>query len=163
MSTQAKSKMFLLIIVVLLISNFGMLYLLTSHKDQPNKGRGRGWDTMLKEFLQKDIGFSAAQLQQYDTLSKQQKEEMKGYFSGMKTRKEEQLKNLGTKAFSDSSISEAVQQSGENQKIMELKMLTNLAAIRKLCTADQLPKFDSLIYKAWSRKPDNKKKPEEKK
>jgi hypothetical protein len=46
---------------------------------------------------------------------------------------------------------------------MELKLLTNLAAIRKLCTAEQLPKFDSLIYKAWSHKPDNKKKPEENK
>ncbi len=162
MSTQAKSKMFLLIIIALLISNFGMLYLFTSHKDQP-KNRGRGWDSMLKEFLQKDIGFSAAQLQQYDTLSKQQKEDMKGSFSGMKNRKEQQLKNLGSSAFSDSAISVAVEQSAEGQKIMERKMLTNLVAIRKLCTADQLPKFDSLIYKAWSRKPDNKKPPEEKK
>lgn len=162
MSTQAKSKLFLLIIVVLLISNFGMLYLLNSHKD-PGKNRGRGWDTMLKEFLQKDIGFSDAQLLQYDTLSKQQKEDMKGSFSGMKNRKEQQLKNLGSSAFSDSAISVAVEQSAEGQKIMERKMLTNLVAIRKLCTADQLPKFDSLIYKAWSRKPDNKKKPEEKK
>ena len=162
MSTQAKSKLFLLIIVVLLISNFGMLYLLTNHKE-PGKNRGRGWDSMLKEFLQKDIGFSDAQLLQYDTLSKQQKEDMKGSFSGMKNRKEQQLKNLGSSAFSDSAISMAVEQSAEGQKIMERKMLTNLVAIRKLCTADQLPKFDSLIYKAWSRKPDNKKKPEEKK
>ena len=162
MSTQAKSKMYLLIIVVLLISNFGMLYMFTSHKEQP-KNRGRGWDTMLKEFLQKDIGFSTAQLQQYDTLSKQQKEDMKGSFSGMKNRKEQQLKKLGSSAFSDSAINEAVQQSAEGQKIMELNLLNNLVAIRKLCTAEQLPKFDSLIYKAWTKKPDSKKKPEEKK
>lgn len=162
MSTQTKSKLFLLIIVVLLISNFGMLYLLTTHKEQP-RNRGRGWDTMLKEFLQKDIGFSAPQLQQYDSLSKQQKEDIKASFNIIKAGKEQQLKVLGSKGFNDSAINEAVQQSVENQKVMELKMLTNLVAIRKLCTADQIPKFDSLIYKAWIRKPDPKKKPEENK
>jgi hypothetical protein len=88
---------------------------------------------------------------------------MKGSFSGMKNRKEQQLKFLGSSAFSDSAIRVAVEQSAEGQKIMELKMLTNLVAIRKLCTADQLPKFDSLIYRAWTRKLDPKKKPEEKK
>ena len=160
MSTQTKSKLFLLIIVVLLISNFGMLYLFTSHKEQP-RNRGRGWDTMLKEFLQKDIGFSAPQLQQYDSLSKLQKEDIRASFNIIKTGKEQQLKILGSKGFNDSAINEAVQQSVENQKAIELKMLTNLVTIRKLCTADQLPKFDSLIYKAWAHKPDGKKKPEE--
>lgn len=161
MSTQTKSKLFLLVIAILLITNIGMLIFFTGHKEPP-RGRGRGWDVMLKEFLQKDIEFSDSQLQQYDSLSKQQKEDIKASFNVIKAGKEQQLKVLGSKSFNDSAITEAVQQSVENQKTIELKMLTNLVAIRKLCTADQLPKFDSLIYKAWTHKPDGKKKPEEK-
>ena len=162
MSTQSKSKLFLLIIGILLVTNIGMLIFFTVYKEQP-KNRGRGWDAMLKEFLQKDIGFSAPQLQQYDTLSKKQKEDFKASLNALKNNKEQEFKDLGSKGFSDSAIDNAILQSAENQKSMEFKMLTNMVAIRKLCTADQLPKFDSLIYKVWTHKPDNKKKPEDKK
>jgi len=157
MSTQTKSKLFLLIIAILLITNIGVLIFFTGHKDSPKKS-GRGWDAMLKEFLQKDIAFSAPQLQQYDSLSKLQKEDIKASFNAIKSSKEQQFKELGSKGFSDSSINNAIIQSAENQKTLELKMLTHLVAIRKLCTADQQPKFDSLIYKVWTRKPDGKKK-----
>jgi periplasmic protein CpxP/Spy len=164
MSTQTKSKLFLLIIGILLITNIGMLIFFTGHKDEAKKSTGnRGRDVMLKEFLQKDIGFSAAQLQQYDTLSKYHREKMKVSFDAIKSSKEQQFKELGTKGFSDSAINDAILQSVDKQKAMELQMFNHLAAIRKLCSADQLPKFDSLFYKVWTRKPDNKKKPEDKK
>lgn len=161
MSTQAKSKLFILIIGILLVTNIGMLVFFNWHKEEPKKSRGR--DVMLKEFLQNDIGFSAAQLQQYDTLSKRHREKMKISFDAIKNSKEQQFKELGGKGFSDSAINTAIQQSVENQKIMEMQMFNHLAAIRRLCFAEQLPKFDSLFYKVWFRKGDSKKKPEEKK
>jgi Spy/CpxP family protein refolding chaperone len=164
MSTQTKSKLFLLIIGILLVTNIGMLMFFTSHKEDGKKSSGnKGRDEMLKEFLQKDIGFSTAQLQQYDSLSKHHRDSMKISFDAIKSSKEQQFKQLGSKGFSDSAISDAIQQSVENQKAMELQMFNHLAAIRKICIADQLPKFDSLFYKVWTRKPDNKKKPEDKK
>lgn len=163
MSTQTKSKLFLLIIGILLVTNIGMLVFFTGHKEEPKRNSGnRGRDVMLKEFLQNDIGFSAAQLQQYDTITKLHRESMKTAFDAIKSSKEQQFKALGSKGFSDSAIKEAILTSVENQKGIELQMFNHLATIRKLCTADQLPKFDSLFYKVWTRKPDNKKKPEEK-
>ena len=168
MSTQTKSKLLLLIIGILLITNIAMLFFFWGNKDKGKKGGehnpGNDRGAMMKNFLQNEIGFDSLQIQQYDTLSKQHKEKVKLQFDSLKTNKEEQFKELGAKGFSDSAIAAIVNQSSEKQKLMELQMLNHFAAIRKLCTADQQPKFDSLFYKIWSKKkkPDDKK-PDEKK
>jgi len=161
MSTQVKSKLYLLIIGILLITNIAMLFFFLGDKDGGKKGGGRGPDrgAMMKDFLKTDIGFNDQQLQQYDTLSKQHKDNMKAQFDSLRSNKEEQFKELGSKGFSDSAIFDMINKSSERQKVMELQMLNHFAAIRKICTAEQQPKFDSLFYKIWSKK----KKPEEKK
>ena len=107
---------------------------------------------------------SAQQLQQYDTLSKQFKEKTKNNPDSLRGNKEEQFKILGIKGFSQSAIDSIVTRSAENQKAMELQMMNHFISIRKLCTPEQQPKFDSLFYKIWNKKkkPDEKK-PEEKK
>lgn len=159
MSTQAKSKLYLLIIGILLATNIAMLYFCFGNKPEEKKPKGPDRSAMMREFLQKEIGFNDIQLQQLDTLSKQRKEKMKADMEAMKNNKEEQFKELGTKGYSDSAIEEMVNRSAEKQRNMELKMFNHFITIRKMCTAEQLPKFDSLFYKFWSKK----KKPEEKK
>ena len=77
----------------------------------------------------------------------------------LRSSKEEQFKVLGNMKFSEGTIDSMVNKSAGNQKQMELRLLTHFATIRKLCTADQLIKFDTSFYKMWSKK----KKPEEKK
>jgi periplasmic protein CpxP/Spy len=156
MSTQFKSKFFLLIIAILLLTNIAMLYFLFSKDKDGGKKPGFDRSAAAKEFLQKEIGFSAAQIEQYDTLAKQQREKMKAVFDEMRTAKEELQKEVGGQAFSDSAIQEAVAQaiakSSDRQEAMELNFYSNMQQVRKLCTAEQLPKFDSLFYKMW-RKP----------
>ena len=162
MSTQTKSKLYLLIIGILLVTNIAMLFFFMGNKDEGTRGGNRGgYDrgAMMRDFLQKEIGFNDAQLQQYDTLSKQRKEKMKADIEALKNSKEEQFKELGTRGFSDSAIAVLINQSAEKQKMMELHMMNHFATIRKICTAEQQPKFDSLFYKIWNKK----KKPDEKK
>ena len=160
MSTQTKSKLYLLVIGILLITNIAMLFFFLNNKSggkKVNHSSDRG--AMMKGFLQNDIGFSELQLQQYDTLSKKHKAKVKADFEAIKINKEQQFRELGSNGFSDSAIYNTVNQSSEKQKIMELQMLNHFAAIRQICTAAQQPKFDSLFYKIWNKK----KKPEEKK
>jgi periplasmic protein CpxP/Spy len=162
MSTQTKSKLYLLIIGILLITNIAMLFFFFNKKDEGKKGTNRAGNdrgAMMKNFLQKEIGFNEQQIQLYDTLSKQHKQKMKAEFDALKTNKEEQFKELGIKGFSDSAIADMVGTTAERQKLMELQLLNHFAAIRKICTAEQQMKFDTLFYKIWSKK----KKPEEKK
>jgi periplasmic protein CpxP/Spy len=154
MSTQTKSKLYLLIIGILLITNIAMLFFFLDNKDKGKKPPNRGNDksAMMKEFLKKDVGFTEQQLVQYDTLSKQNRERMKADMDAMKSAKEEQFKELGSKGFSDSAIVAAAIKAADNQKQVEEKMLGYFATVRKICTAEQLPKFDSLFYKMWSKK-----------
>ncbi|NOT91836.1 hypothetical protein [Ferruginibacter sp.] len=161
MSTQTKSKLYLLIIGILLITNIAMLFFFFNKKDDGKKGANRGNNdrgAMMKSFLQKEIGFNDQQIQLYDTLSKQYKQKMKADFEAQKNNKEEQFKELGVKGFSDSAIADMVSKTGERQKLMELQLLNHFAAIRKICTVEQQAKFDTLFYKIWNKK----KKPEEK-
>jgi len=160
MSTTAKNKLYLLVIGILLVTNIVMLFFFIDKKDDGKKGnRGGDKSAMMKNFLQKEIGFNEQQLQQYDTLSKQHKEKMKADFEALKKNKEQQFKELGIKGFSDTAINDIVSRSSEKQKLIELQMLNHFASIRKICTAEQQPKFDSLFYTIWNKK----KKPDEKK
>ncbi len=145
-------------IIILLLINIGLLVFFFCCKGD-NRGHkpGAGREAMAKEFLKKDIGFSEAQLQQYDTLSKQHRESVKSFFEEMRNSKEKSLKELGTNGFSDSIIDLTATQASAKQKEMDIKMFQHFKAIRALCTNDQLPRFDSLFYKmVTKRKPTNK-------
>lgn len=151
MSTPSKSKLYLIIIGLLIVSNIAMLFFFLKNDD----GRGRKREdkgAKMAAFLKSDIGFTDAQLQQFDLLSKQHKEKMKADFDSIKNNKQQQLKELGMQGFSDSAILQTVAKNAEQQKIMDQQMLAHFVAIRKICTAEQLPKFDSLFYKVWERK-----------
>src|SRR5689334_1533272 len=145
MSTQTKSKLYILIIGILLVTNIAVLFFFLNGKHDTQKGGQRGGGdkgaAMMKDFLKNDVGFNDQQIQQYDTLSKQHRERSKADFDSLKVSKEQQFKELGSKGFSDSAIAEMVNRSAEKQKIMEGKMLNYFASVRKLCTPEQQPKF----------------------
>ncbi len=145
MSTQTKSKFFLLIIGILLITNIVLLFLLFNKDGGKRPGGNRG--VAARAFLQNEIVFNAQQMQQYDTLAKYHREKMKATYEEMRSSKELIFKDLGKQAFSDSAIGQAVTKSLENQKMMEHSFYNHLLEVRKICTVSQLPKFDSFFYK----------------
>ena len=150
MSNTPKSKLYLIIIGLLLLSNGALLFLFLNKDD----GRGRKREdrrAKMTTFLKIQIGFNDVQLQQVNLLSTQHKEKMKADFDSIKNNKQQQLKELGIKGFSDCAILQVVVKNAAQQKIMDQQMLTHFAAVRKICTAEQLPKFDSLFYKVWER------------
>jgi uncharacterized glyoxalase superfamily metalloenzyme YdcJ len=152
MSTTSKTKILTAAVIVLLLANIAMLVFFLNSKGNHRKGGTSGRDAMVKEFLKSEIAFTPAQLQQYDTLSKQHKEKVKIYMDSMQGCKESYLKELGGNAFTDSAITITAEKNASMQKGMEIKMLNHIREIRKLCTPAQQPKFDSLFYKMLSRK-----------
>ena len=162
MSSSSKTKILVTAVVFLLLTNIAMLvfFLCCKGPDKRDSHAG-GREAMMRSFLQKDIGFSTQQLQQYDTLSKLHKENTKQELDQMRNNRESEMKELGRNGFSDSAILLAAGKSSATQKEMVGKMLLHFKDIRKLCTEEQLPKFDSLFYKIWNRKDDKRKKPGE--
>ena len=161
MSTPSKTKALVAAVVFLLLTNIAVLVFFLCCKGPGKKDFHGGREVMMKEFLQKDVGFTPQQIAQYDTLSKQHRENIKASFDEMRNNKQEQFKELGRNGFSDSAVTVAANKASAMQKEMEVKMISHFKEIRKLCTAEQQPKFDSLFYKIWNKKDDKRKKPGE--
>lgn len=150
MNTIAKNKGWAMAVIGLLLINLAMLFFFLTRDNGPHGPRGNR-EARMTEFLKKEVGFNAQQLQQFDSLNKQHREKMKANFEEMRNSKEKLLKELGAAAFSDSAIVLAATQSADMQKSMELNMLKHFGEVRKICTAAQQPVFDSLFYKMLSR------------
>jgi len=159
MSSSSKTKILVTAVVFLLLTNIAMLVFFLCCKDPGRKNdHGGGREAMMRNFLQKDIGFTDQQLQQYDTLAKVHKENTKSSMDEMRNSREQDFKEISSGGFNDSTISLVATRSSARQKDMLGKMFLYFKDIRKLCTPDQQPKFDSLFYKIWSRKDDKRKK-----
>ena len=145
--------------VILLLTNIALVAFILFNKPEKRGGRGDR-EAMMTEFLQKQVGFNKQQMQQYDTLNKQHKEKVKLRFDEMRNNRQQIYQSVGNQSFTDSAINEAATKLSISQKDMETNMLKHFAAIRKICTPEQQPKFDSMLYKIWNKMGDRKKKPD---
>ena len=157
-NNQNKSKIFLLIIAILLVANIAMLSFFLQKKEPEKVNRRPDRKAMIANFLKDEIGFTTQQLAQYDSLSNQQQEKMKALFDTMRNNKTQQFKQLAAGNFTDSAINIVADQSAAAQKIMEVQMFNHIKAVRQLCTQQQQPAFDSLFVKVFSRRWDARKK-----
>lgn len=149
---QNRSKILITIIGILLVANIALVFFFLFKNDGIKHEKRSDRITMITNFLKKEIGFSADQLQQYDTLSNKHRENMKAMFDSLRSSKGKQFKQLTAGDFSDSVINSVADQSALSQKLMELHMFNHLKSIRNLCTPSQLPKFDSLFVKILNRR-----------
>jgi len=142
----------LIAVIILLLTNIVILAFFLMDKG-PDKGSPRAnREAMVTAFLQHDIGFDKAQMDAYDTLNRKSRDDMKASFDEIRNNRQVLYKELGSQAFSDSAINIAAVKVAEKQKEIEVKMLSHFAAVRKLCTPAQQPKFDSLFYRIWNKK-----------
>ena len=155
MEASSKNSTFIIVIAILLLSNFLLIYFLLSPKDH---GKHEAREKVMKEFLKKDIGFTEQQMAQYDTLNKQSKDKIKVVFDALRDNKEQQLKLLAAANFSNSAIASTAAQSSDMQRNIEVQILQQFKAIRTLCNKEQEQKFDSLFYKVLNKDPHNRKK-----
>ena len=156
MSTS-KNKLLVIIMVILLLTNIALIAFILFNKPEKRSGRADR-EAMLTEFLQKQIGFSKQQMQEYDTLNNRHKEKMQVRFDELRNNKQQIYQAVGSQAFADSAINDAATKLSISQKEVEINMLQHFSSIRKICTPEQQPKFDSFIYKIWNKPGDRKKK-----
>lgn len=159
---QNRNKVLLLIIAVLLIGNAAMLAVFLMNKGGDDKPGRPDRKAYIAKFLEKEIGFSKAQLQQYDTLSEGHRARMKARFENIRNRKDEQFKEVARGGFSDSVINAVASASASSQQQVEVLMFTHMRSIRNICTEEQKPRFDSLFYKVFNRRPGEGKKDQKK-
>jgi len=148
---SSRNKILLIAVIILLLTNIVILAFFLTGKE-PDRGGHGNREAIVTAFLQKDIGFDKTQMAAYDSLNKKNKDEMKASLDEIRNNRQNLYKELGAQAFTDSAINATAAKVADRQKDIEVKMLSNFAAIRKICTPTQQPKFDSLFYKIWNKK-----------
>jgi Spy/CpxP family protein refolding chaperone len=155
---MTKNKILILVVAALLMTNIAMLVFFVNKSDHKGPGPKRNRETVMTDFVQKDLGFNQQQQQQFDTLNKLHREKIKQLMDSLRGKKEQALIQLAQNGFTDSAIAQSASQSVSGQTDMELLMLRHFKNIRNICTPAQQAKFDTTYYKLWHRKGEPEKK-----
>ena len=145
MDNTKKNKSLISIIIFLLVTNLAMLIFFVflsgpPNRDSPNQNQGR-----FSKSLQKDVGFTKEQLDQYQALRKSNLETVRPLFNDVRNAKFALYDLLYLKSVSDSAIDDRADIIGTKQKQLDIQMFRHFERARKICTQEQLPKFDTAI------------------
>jgi hypothetical protein len=149
-------KIFWALIAIFLISYIAMVICIIQIKRFEKHGERFDREAMVAKFLKNDIGFSAQQLLQYDSLSMGHQQKVKGFRDSIRSYKNMEFKLLSAAGFNDSAIIIAAEKSAEAQRSMELDQLYYIKSIRQLCTPAQINVFDTSYVKIFSRRGEGK-------
>ena len=149
MSSDRKIRSLGFIAGFLLITNIIMLIFFIGINDGKKTMHVR--ENLIGNFLKKDIGFNDNQMNDYQHLRTIDMDSMKPYFSNLRASKDSFYHFVTVPASSDSQMKGLSSLIGENQMKVDEQMLHHFQKVRALCTAEQLPKFDSLFKNVISR------------
>ena len=142
---NSKNRVLIFLVVFLLITNIAMLLYFTmfngAGKSNHEEHRGPG----ITAFLQNEDGFSKDQMVMLDSLKKQHRAIIKPLFDQLGKSKDIFYQLLGKPAINDSVLQAAANEIGKKQAALDLQFFQNFTGIRKLCTDQQLLKFDSVM------------------
>lgn len=157
MNAQPKSKLLLLIIGILLVTNIVLLSFFLMHNSSKGKGARSTKNNNVTEYLEKELGFNAVQLSSYDSLSKKHRELVKAGLNDISSERQVIFKELAAAEYTDSALNNAGSKLNELQKPFELNMLQHLRDIRQLCTKEQQFRFDTGFHKIFGRRREGRK------
>lgn len=144
---QSKSKVYLIIISLLLIINIALVWFFVIDKrGRPDDGRLR-----IIEMLKKEVGFDETQMKQAMEMKKRHLEKIKPYFDEVRKAKESFYVLLQNPQVNDSVRKAAAAVIGQKQEALDMAIFTNFNEIRQLCKPDQLIKFDSSMQQVVKR------------
>ncbi|MEO5944876.1 MAG: Spy/CpxP family protein refolding chaperone [Ferruginibacter sp.] len=148
MNKETNRKGIMVAMGILLIANIILLAFFLFNSSGSKKPDRK---SPMTTYLQNEIGFTKEQMTEFDSVKADHRNQVKDLFDKMRVNKEEIFKELGSKGFSDSAITDAATYSAMQQKELELSMLKHLKIIRDICTPEQKAKFDTGFYKIMSR------------
>ena len=149
---NSKFRILIFLVVFLLLTNIGLLLYFTAfNKAAPKTNRPEKRGPGITAFLQNDLGFSKEQMENLDSLKKQHRAAIKPLFDELGKSKDSFYQLIGKPGVSDSALQAAANAIGRKQASLDLQFFQNFNSLRKLCTDQQLAKFDSAMPSLASR------------
>ncbi|HSQ45044.1 MAG TPA: hypothetical protein VLM16_08615 [Ginsengibacter sp.] len=151
MTPATKNRSLVSIIIFLLITNITMLIFFLVTNNPKQKSSHTKEQNGMSGMLQKEVGFSKAQLDSYQSLRKNQLDTLHDLFDELRKSKMDFYNLVYSSQVNDSSVNKAADAIANRQKALDLHMFNHFKMVRDICTRDQLPKFDSTIQKVFIR------------
>lgn len=148
MSYLKNYKVLLLIIVVLILTNIGLLYF---YKWKKHDGKHKSMKEQVMIKLEKEVGFSKQQLATYDSMRTKHFESMGPMFEELKVAKDSFFKLVLQPEISDSLINQWSSQISSKQQAIDIKMAKYFRMTKEICTEEQKPKMDSFLQSITKR------------
>ncbi len=142
---NSKTRPLIFLVIFLILTNIAMLLYFTVFNKQgekPGRGEKRG---PISSFLQNDVGFSKEQMDMLDSLKKQHRATIKPLFDELGKSKDNFYQLIGKPGVTDSVLTAGANEIGKKQAALDMQFYQNFMSIRKLCTEQQLIKFDSAM------------------
>ena len=151
-STFKNNKSLIFLVVVLLLSNVGLLlYYLVWKKPGNRQWGGQKGDFSIVDFMKKEVGFNEEQTKQFKELHDKNRDSLKVLGDNILTSKIELYKLLQQANPPDSIINRMAGQLAQNQESMELTMFRHFQKVRAICNSQQQVKLDSLVSRMNNR------------
>jgi Spy/CpxP family protein refolding chaperone len=144
--SQSKYKTLVAIIALLLITNIAVLaYFIFSHKKKMNdRDRSRfGFEALLK----REVGFSDEQTAQFKELREAYWATAQQKMNELKQVKQNLLNLTKEENVPDSVMNTLADSIALLQKQIELNSFQHFKSVRKICTPEQQPAYDSFMKK----------------
>jgi hypothetical protein len=142
MNQLSRNKILVSIIAILLITNLAMLVMFfrvckPAHAEIKKPG--------FTERLKTEVGFTPEQMAVFEPKKKAFWNIMKNRFEEIKKTKESFYHQMYDPTISDSTLQLKAEVIGNQQKELDLQVIRHFREVRKMCSPEQLPKYDSLL------------------
>lgn len=147
--TSPRSKILVLIIGALLISNLTVLGFLlwgkSGNKKLPERGKS------FSEYFEKQLGFTPDQVTKFHQLRDTHLENIRPYLKDVRSAKDSLFNLMHLPNIPDSVVEKAADDLAQKEKAQELQSFRHFRNVRELCNDEQKIKFDSLMKKIINR------------
>jgi len=148
---NSRNRILIFLVAFLLLTNIAMLVYFTGFDKKAGRDNRTEKRGPISSFLQNDVGFTKEQMEQLDTLKKQHRAAIRPLFDALGKSKDSFYQLIGKPGVNDSGLQAGANAIGQKQAALDLQFYQNFMSIRKLCTPEQLPKFDAAMPSMASR------------
>ncbi|MGN6510556.1 MAG: hypothetical protein ACTHLD_13930 [Chitinophaga sp.] len=147
----ARNKVLSVLVIILLLTNFLLLFFFVWKKTPEPSREGSSRRGQVMQLLEKEVGFSKSQLDQYKQLKEQHWDRLKTSFGDLRTARDQFYVMLKEDSIPDSVLTAAADSIGSKQVVVDMLTFRHFRDVRALCTPEQLPRFDSVVQYVMKR------------
>jgi hypothetical protein len=145
MSNSSNKPALIILIVVLLITNLGMLWYFTRDAKEEVKSVSRS--ERMAQMMRKELGFDSLQAQEYINLRSRRDSIIAPMNAELRQAKIDMINLLGSEDVSDSMLQVAAENVAAKQVPIEVAFHQHFKRVQAICNPQQMKRFDTMLLR----------------